>query len=44
LLLSLRHKARENKDFATADEIRDALQALGIQINDAAENSNYTIS
>jgi len=43
LLLKLRNNARENKDFATADQIREALNGLGIQINDKAEDSNYTI-
>jgi len=43
LLLSLRNKARENKDFTSADYIRESLQKLGIQINDKAEESDYTI-
>ena len=34
LMIELRAAARSNKDFATADRIRDGLTALDIQIED----------
>lgn len=43
LLLELRNKARQNKDFATADQIRSSLLTLGVEINDNLENSSFTL-
>tara|TARA_S200000501_G_scaffold377322_1_gene435251 strand:- start:5848 stop:7323 length:1476 start_codon:yes stop_codon:yes gene_type:complete len=43
LLLELRNKARQNKDFITADQIRNSLQTLGVEINDNQENSSFTL-
>ena len=43
LLLELRNKARQNKDFATADQIRSSLLTLGVEINDNQENSSFTL-
>lgn len=34
LLLNIRAKARENKDFATGDLVRDSLTSIGIKIKD----------
>lgn len=34
LLIELRKTARENKDYATSDQIRDQLGAMGIQLKD----------
>ena len=34
LLIDIRHEARNNKDYATSDKIRDQLQKLGIQLKD----------
>ncbi len=34
LLIDLRKTARENKDYATSDQIRDQLSAMGIQLKD----------
>ena len=41
LLMTLRNKARENKDFGTSDLIRDALNELDIQVNDTSEGSTF---
>ena len=34
LIIDLRRNAKKNKDFATADEIRDRLKALGVALED----------
>jgi cysteinyl-tRNA synthetase len=44
LLIQLRKTARENKDFATSDSIRDQLAALGIQLKDGKEGTSFSIS
>ena len=43
LLLELRNKARQNKDFATADHIRSSLLTIGVEINDYHEKSSFTL-
>jgi len=43
LLITLRKDARENKDFATSDKIRDQLAALGIQLKDGKEGTTYNL-
>jgi cysteinyl-tRNA synthetase len=43
LLIELRKSARENKDFATSDKIRDQLAALGIQLKDGKEGTTYSL-
>lgn len=43
LVIELRAKARENKDWATADIIRDQLAAAGIKLKDGAEGTSYEI-
>ncbi|RRQ49196.1 cysteine--tRNA ligase [Maribacter algicola] len=43
LLIQLRKEARENKDFATSDKIRDQLAALGIQLKDGKEGTTYSL-
>ena len=43
LLIDLRTTARENKDFATSDRIRDQLLALGIQLKDGKEGTTYSL-
>ncbi len=40
-LLQEREAARADKDFARADEIRDALAAAGIQIEDGADGTRW---
>ncbi|MGC1516319.1 MAG: cysteine--tRNA ligase [Maribacter sp.] len=43
LLIDLRTTARDNKDFATSDRIRDQLLALGIQLKDGKEGTTYSL-
>ncbi|WGK63690.1 cysteine--tRNA ligase [Croceiramulus getboli] len=43
LLIQMRKDARERKDFATSDQIRDQLLALGIQLKDNREGTTYTL-
>ncbi|TLP77034.1 cysteine--tRNA ligase [Maribacter sp. ACAM166] len=43
LLIQLRKEARENKDFATSDKIRDQLADLGIQLKDGKEGTTYSL-
>tara|TARA_R110000796_G_scaffold67449_5_gene154807 strand:- start:62658 stop:64139 length:1482 start_codon:yes stop_codon:yes gene_type:complete len=44
LLIQLRKEARDNKDFATSDKIRDQLAALGIQLKDGKEGTTFSVS
>jgi cysteinyl-tRNA synthetase len=41
LLLNLRVLAKQNKDFATADEIRKQLTSLGYELKDSKEGTSY---
>ena len=43
LLIEMRKKARDNKDFATSDAIRDQLLALGIQLKDGKEGTSFSL-
>ena len=43
LLIKLRNKARENKDFETSDQIRDQLMESGIQLKDGKEGTTFSI-
>lgn len=43
LLIQLRKEARENKDFATSDKIRDQLSHLGIQLKDGKDGTTYSL-
>ena len=43
LLIQLRNQARENRDFATSDKIRDRLFALGIQLKDHKDGTTYSL-
>ena len=40
-MIEARHQARKNKDFAKADEIRDALLAKGILLEDTREGVKW---
>ena len=43
LLVKLRGEAKANKDWNTADAIRDALGALGVTIKDGKDGSTWNI-
>ena len=43
LLIKLRKEARENKDWALSDQIRDELASLGVQLKDGREGTTYTM-
>ncbi len=43
LLIKLRAEARNNKDFATSDQIRDQLLELGIQLKDGKEGTTFSV-
>ncbi len=43
ILLDLRQEARKNKDWATSDKLRDALQKLRIQVKDGKQGASWTI-
>ena len=43
LLIEMRKKARDNKDFATSDTIRDQLLALGIQLKDGKDGTSFSL-
>ena len=43
MLISMRKQARDNKDFAMSDQIRDQLIALGIQLKDGKEGTSFSI-
>jgi cysteinyl-tRNA synthetase len=42
LVLDMRATARTNKDWATSDKIRNALNAVGIKVKDSKEGSTWT--
>lgn len=42
-LLALRARARESRDFATADLIRDRLTGAGVEVRDGAEGSSWVL-
>lgn len=44
LVLELRQNAKDKKDFATSDNIRNYLTQHGIQINDGKEGSSWGLS
>ena len=44
LVLKLRENAKSNKDFATADLIREGLNKLNIQVNDSRDGSNWKLN
>jgi len=42
-LLELRERARANRDWATADEVRERLEAAGVEIRDDPEGSTWRL-
>lgn len=43
LILELRKNAKQNKDFALADHIRDALGNLNIQVKDTRDGASWSV-
>ncbi|MCH1539323.1 MAG: cysteine--tRNA ligase [Flavobacteriaceae bacterium] len=43
MLIDIRKTARDNKDFATSDRIRDELLALGVQLKDGKDGTGFSI-
>ncbi|MDG2193352.1 MAG: cysteine--tRNA ligase [Polaribacter sp.] len=44
LLIKLRKEARDNKDWALSDQIRDELLVLGIQLKDGREGTSFSMN
>ncbi len=44
LLIKLRKEARENKDWALSDQIRDELLEIGIQLKDGREGTSFSVN
>lgn len=42
MLIQLRASSRENKDFATADAVRDRLTTIGVTLEDRADGTEWT--
>ncbi len=43
MLIGMREDARENKNWALSDEIRDKLLALGIQLKDGKDGTSFSV-
>ncbi|MCX6288124.1 MAG: cysteine--tRNA ligase [Bacteroidetes bacterium] len=43
LILQIRQRSRETKDWGTSDQIRDALQKLNIKVKDGQEGSSWEL-
>ncbi len=41
-MLTIRQQAKDNKDYATSDKIREELEKLNIQIKDTKEGANWS--
>ena len=44
LLIDMRKKARDDRDWALSDKIRDELLALGVQLKDGKEGTAYSLN
>ena len=42
-ILTLRKNAKDNKDWATADKIRDELAKLNISVKDTKDGADWSI-
>jgi cysteinyl-tRNA synthetase len=42
-MLSMRTEAKNNKNYALSDQIRDRLNEIGITIKDGKEGTTYSI-
>lgn len=43
-MIAERNQARENKDYARADELRDRLLASGIELSDSSDNTHWKVN
>jgi cysteinyl-tRNA synthetase len=43
VLIDMRQKARQDRNYALADQIRDQLLKAGIQLKDTKEGTTYTL-
>lgn len=43
LVIEMRQQARQNKDWATSDKIRDTLAAIAIELKDGKEGTSWTV-
>ena len=43
LIIDIRKTARENKDWATSDKIRDELKAAGIELKDTKDGVEWSV-
>src|SRR5690606_26154602 len=44
MLIEMRKEARDNKNWALSDEIRDRLLALGIQLKDGKDGTSFSVN
>jgi len=44
LVIEMRQQARQNKDWATSDKIRDTLNAIDIELKDGKDGTKWTIN
>jgi len=44
MLITMRKDARDNKDWALSDKIRDELAALGIQLKDGKDGTTFSVN
>jgi cysteinyl-tRNA synthetase len=42
-LIDQRNQARDNKDFETSDRIRDQLKAVGVVLEDSADQTHWSL-
>jgi cysteinyl-tRNA synthetase len=43
-ILEIRQNAKEQKDWATADKIRDRMKAIGIEIKDGKDGAEWSLN